>query len=225
MCFMHFGQKLQKSKIRTFAPLLTLSDNLYKLMQKRILSAISRLLFIMVQLLLTTVLNGQNTSYGERKIFFGVKEDEDLSDQKIYEKVAVGDQIIAFRKLNPPSFTIAEEYIQYQKDTFLYRAYADTAHHVLAEGLVIFTHEDVLNDTVVIFDPETYEEVFTVTRYRHPWRSGFWRIETSDVFESGHYKNNVKTGEWFVREKQGFQGNTSITMMPGVKYPKSRKTC
>lgn len=162
--------------------------------------------FFLGQFLLTISLNGQNTRFLERNSFFGLKDDEHLSNQKTYEKIAVDTQIIAFRRFHPHTFAIAEEYIRYQKDTFLYRAYADTAHHVIAEGLVIYSNDYTITDTVVSFDPETYEEVFTITRYRNPLRSGFWRLETPDVYESGHYQNNVKTGEWFVREKQGFLG-------------------
>ena len=162
--------------------------------------------FILGQLLLTISLNGQTTRFLERNAFFGLKDDELLSDQKTYEKITVDSHIITFRRFHPHTFAIAEEYIRYQKDTFLYRAYADTAHHVIAEGLVIYSNDYTITDTVVSFDPETYEEVFTITRYRNPLRSGFWRLETPDVYESGHYQNNVKTGEWFVREKQGFLG-------------------
>jgi hypothetical protein len=122
------------------------------------------------------------TMFISNKNFFNLPEDYDFKSQKQYEKISVGNQIIAFRKFHDNQFTIAQEYIRYKNDTFLFNEYTQLDHQITS-GLVV-----------------------PISSYGHlkwDWsKEGAWEVRTADTYEHGNYKNNLKVGEWYIWNKK-----------------------
>lgn len=133
--------------------------------------------------------------------FFGLKNDFSFESQKQYEKILIDHEMVAIRKLNPDQFSIAAEYIRIKNDTFLYQEYSNPDHLLSASGKVVPSICCSSIDTVLTFDPETYEESTVINKYWDWSREGAWKFESVGSFEYGNYKNNQKVGEWYVWDK------------------------
>jgi hypothetical protein len=157
---------------------------------------------ILAFLLSTKALNAQATKILNHKNFFYLKTDFDFQDQQQYEKISIDSQIIVFRRFHANQFTIAEEYLHFKNDTFLYREYSNLDHQLTASGKVAPSICCSNIDTIYTFDTETYEEKMIVNKYWNWSKEGMWKIENADFYEYGNYKNNLKIGEWYVWDKR-----------------------
>lgn len=156
---------------------------------------------ILAFILFSKALNAQTSETSNCKNFFDLKTDYDFQSQKQYEKITIDSQIIAVRRFHADQFTIAEEYLHFKNDTFLYREYSSIDHQLTSSGKVVASICCSSVDTSYTFDPQTYEEKKLITKYWNWSKEGRWEIENTNVYEYGNYKNNLKVGEWYVWDK------------------------
>lgn len=146
-------------------------------------------------------LSAQTPEILNHKNFFDLKIDYDFQSQKQYEKISIDSQIIAFRRFHTNQFTIAEEYLHFKNDTFLFHEYSSLDHLLTSSGKVVPSICCSIIDTTYTFDPETYEEKTIINKYWNWSKEGMWKIENADLYEYGNYKKNLKVGEWYVWDK------------------------
>jgi hypothetical protein len=106
---------------------------------------------------------------------------------------------------NYPSGYLAYEFVRNDDSSFLYTEYYDLpGRREKRQGLVVLS--DVLTgDTIITFDPETYEESIYFPKYVFPTgRWVYFDSEFQEIFEgfkifgvfAGYYKGSKRHGRW-----------------------------
>jgi hypothetical protein len=100
---------------------------------------------------------------------------------------------------------VAKEYLTVAKDSFLFVQYDKNTHDVLQSGHLVPMSCCSRNDTIVTYDPDTYEEKIKIMPYLKLGKEGMWFEVNDSITERGVYKNNKRIGEWWVwRNKAPF---------------------
>jgi hypothetical protein len=90
------------------------------------------------------------------------------------------------------------EIIQTTDSTFFYFQYDSTFVNTINNGQLIASKNIFKIDTLITFPEPTFEEQIKFDTIYFLIKHGFWEERESNLLLRGNYKNNQRTGEWFL---------------------------
>jgi hypothetical protein len=163
-----------------------------------------KLLFLfLVCLSSVPFLSAQNdTTVIQRVAFYNNKTIERIDTFKVQvDLIKQGNELI-YLKLQPKTGdAITLEYFKLKESHYLHRKYQ--AKKLLEEGTLTIGTKPFFVDTVIMFDPETFDEVYTIYEGYRPIKIGNWQ-ETDSLGRSinGSYAKGKKEGNWSCYEAE-----------------------
>jgi len=139
-------------------------------------------------------LNGQEIRKIFEPIFPNYNPVEKLdTTQKIIDVIRFNGQLVHMKLEFEEDTT---EYFKVTDSLFFFRQISNKNPH--NEGYYKFSNQINWNDTILIFDPETYEEKMIINSYFETQQYGEWKETSNDsVFWTGRYNEGLKVGRWF----------------------------
>lgn len=115
------------------------------------------------------------------------------------------NQLIAVRKYYPNSL-VSEEYLRVNDTAWLYQQYDSLEPaRLLCRGVYVSDPEYEVMDTIITFDPETYEESIQLRYSRYAFKSGPWTEQDRNGYVwTGTYEDDLREGLWQKRDAYDF---------------------
>ena len=113
--------------------------------------------------------------------------------------------LISVRKYYPNNL-VSEEYLRVNDTTWLYQQYDSLEpSRLLCRGLYEADPEYQAMDTIVTFDPETYEESYRLRYSRFAFKTGPWTEQDRNGYVwTGVYEDDLREGLWQKRDAYDF---------------------
>lgn len=115
------------------------------------------------------------------------------------------NRLISVRKYYPNNL-VAEEYLRVNDTTWLYQQYDSLEpSRLLCRGLYVADPEYQAMDTILTFDPETYEESIQLRYSRYAFKTGPWTEQDRNGYVwTGIYEDDLREGLWQKRDAYDF---------------------
>jgi hypothetical protein len=112
-----------------------------------------------------------------------------------------GQVLLAVRKYYPNG-AVAEEYLRQTDTLWLYQQFDSLEHtHMLARGLYEADPEYQALDTIVTFDPNSYEKTTQLRYSRYSFKTGSWlEQDRNGYIWTGLYEDGLREGLWEKRD-------------------------
>lgn len=117
----------------------------------------------------------------------------------------MSNKLVAVRKFYP-SNQIAEEYLRINDTTWLFQQYDSIeSTRFLQRGLFVADPEYQVVDTILSFDPVTYEEDIRLRYSRYSFKTGPWlEQDRNGYIWTGMYEDDLREGLWQKRDGYDF---------------------
>lgn len=115
------------------------------------------------------------------------------------------NMLIAVRKYYPNN-RVSEEYLRVNDTTWLFQQYDSLEpSRLLCRGLYEADPEYQAMDTILIFDPETYDETIRLRYSRYAFKTGLWTEQDRNGYIwTGIYEDDLREGIWQKRDAYDF---------------------
>lgn len=112
------------------------------------------------------------------------------------------DQSILSVRKYYPNGAIAEEYLRISDTLWLFQQFDSLEHtRMLARGLYVADPEYQVLDTVLTFDPESYEQIVRLRYSRYSFKTGPWLEQDRNGYVwTGMYEDGMREGLWQKRD-------------------------
>jgi hypothetical protein len=107
-----------------------------------------------------------------------------------------GHQIIRQVFKHKPT-KIEWEIIEISDSQYLYLSYNDSSMIQVESGILEVT-DNCIEDTIIYFEPITFEEQVIYNRRKQLVKQGFWEEKDSSWKYRGYYKNGLRDGKWTI---------------------------
>lgn len=117
----------------------------------------------------------------------------------------LNNSLISVRKYYPNNF-VSEEYLRVDDTTWLYQQYDSIeSSRLLCRGLYVADPEYQVMDTILTFDPQSYEESIQLRYSRYTFKTGPWTEQDRNGYVwTGVYEDDYREGLWQKRDAYDF---------------------